>query len=74
MRAGRVAELVGQGEHERDVRRLVVRIDLKDVEADALGLVGLVEEPVALRLRQRRFDRLIRESFQLAHARPPELV
>src|SRR5207247_1282310 len=51
---------------------LVSRIDLQHVEADALGLRGLLEEPVPLRLLERLGDRLLGERLELEdHARTP---
>ena len=52
-----MAELVGQREQQQRQRLLVVRLDRQHVEADALGLDRLVEQPVALGLLQRRGDR-----------------
>ncbi len=43
-------ELIGQRQHQPRQRLLVVRVDLEDVEVDALGLPRLIEQPVALRL------------------------
>src|SRR5882762_4391648 len=46
---GVLAELVGDGEEQHHQHLLVVGVDLEDVEADALRLLRLVEQPVALR-------------------------
>jgi hypothetical protein len=59
-----LGELVGQREHERDERVLFVGLDLQHVETDALGLAGLVQQPVALGLRQRRRDRILRDRLR----------
>ena len=48
-----LAALVGQRQQQHHGRGLVVRVDLEHVEADALGLVWLVQQAVAFRLRER---------------------
>ena len=50
------------------------RVHAEHVEADALRLDGLVEQPIALRLRQRRRNRVRREPLQLEHQCPPNIL
>ncbi len=64
---GRPFELVGQGEQQRDEGLLVVRLDLQDVQTDALGLPRLVQEPVALRLLERPRNGFPRQRLELGH-------
>ncbi len=45
-----LAELVGDGQEQHGEHLLVVGVDPEDVEADALRLLRLVEQPVSLRL------------------------
>ncbi len=49
---GIVADLVRQRQDETDYRLLIGRSHGKNVAADALGFLRLVEQPVAFRLRE----------------------
>ncbi len=44
-----------------------VRIDLQDIETDALRFAGLVEEAIALGFRQRAVDAVATEGFEGKH-------
>src|SRR6185503_19055957 len=59
-----VAELVGEREEQTGERLLVVGLDGQNIEADALRLEGLVEQPVALRLFERSRDAVAVNGFQ----------
>ena len=48
-----LVELVGQRQQQHHQRLVVLRIDLQRVEADALGLDRLLEQPIPLGLRER---------------------
>jgi len=60
-----VGELVGECEEHRGERALMAGIDGQDVQTDALGLRGLVQEPVVPGLLVRVVDRLGRETPEL---------
>ncbi len=62
-------ELVRQGQDHRGERVLVIRFDLKNVEADAFRFCRLVQQTVPLGLRQRRRNGVLREGFELVHLR-----
>src|SRR5262249_18811573 len=58
---------IGQGQEQRGPRLLVVRIDREDVQADALRLLRLVEQAVALGFLERLRDRVRVERLQFQH-------
>src|SRR5205085_9233138 len=67
-------ELVGDGEDQHGEGVLVAGLGGEDVEADALGLLRLVEEPVLLRPLDGLGDGRRRDGLELkvvAHAPPP---
>src|SRR5262249_1033262 len=55
-------------------RFLVVRIDREHVEADALGLRRVVEQPIALGLLHRVRDAVGRDLLERERAHEPELT
>src|SRR2546426_2061874 len=61
------AELVGSREKQHGQRLLVVGLRGKDVEADALRLLRLVEQPVSLCLGERAWNRLAGDRLELLH-------
>jgi hypothetical protein len=46
---------------------LVLGIDVKDVETNALCFTGLIQQTIALSFLERRRDRIFVELFQFAH-------
>src|SRR5262249_27718625 len=65
-------ELVGQRQEERDDRLLILVIDAQHVEADTLGLGGLVQDAVAFGSLERSRDGISRERLELEHGTPPQ--
>src|SRR3989440_12143972 len=61
------AELVGGREKQHDQRLLVIGLRGKDVEADALRLLRLVEQPVSLCLGERAWNGLAGDRLELPH-------
>ena len=62
-----VLDLVGQGQQQRDQGLLVVRLHAQHVQADALGLPRLVQEPVALGPLEGLGHRHLGQELQLEH-------
>ena len=73
-RGPRPGELVGDGQDAGDERVLVPRVEPQHVLADALGLLGLVEQPVAVGLLQGGRDALAGEVFEVEHDTPSPVV
>ena len=67
-----MGKLIGQREDERDDGVLISGIDLEDIEADAFCFTRLVQEPVPLRLRQRRRYRIGRQWLEREHGSPQD--
>ena len=58
-------ELIRECEQQHHQRVLVVGIDVQSVQADALGLAGLVQQAIPLRFRHRSGHGFRRESLEL---------
>ena len=65
-----LAELVREGQHQQHQSLLVLAVHPQDVAADALGVLGVVEQPVALGLLERGGDRLFVDGLELDHGKP----
>jgi len=63
--------MIGHGEDQDDERGLMVGLDIEHIPADALRLLGLVEQPVALRLFERQGDRRRGDGLQLEGVAQP---
>ena len=63
-----VVELVGDREDQVVQRFLILRVDLKDIEVNALGGNGVVEQPVALRFLESSRDAFMGDGLQGSHA------
>src|SRR5439155_17845203 len=57
-------ELVRDRQQQRDEGMLVLRIDLEDIETDALCSGGIVEQAVALRFLERGGHASLRDGLQ----------
>src|SRR4051812_37621944 len=64
-------ELVGDGQHKADDGLLVAQVYVKHVTVDTLGFPGLIQQPIALRLRERTWNATHRQEFDLEHGRLP---
>ena len=62
---------VRQGEDQRRERLLIGGFDAQDVLTNALGLLRLIQEPIANGFPQGRRNRLGREGFQFPHRITP---
>ena len=62
---GRLPELIGDGQQQGDQGLLVFGTYRQHVEADALGGGGIIDDPVSLRLLQRRGDAVFGDRFGL---------
>src|SRR4030095_8753562 len=77
----RVSELIGERQQKQDEGRLVLRMDLEMVEADAFGLCWLVQEPVPFGAFKRRRNRQSAKTLEFklgferfGHLNPPFLM
>src|SRR5262249_11957485 len=74
----RISELIGQRQQKQYEGRLVLRIDLENVEADAFGLCWLIQEPVPFGAFERRRNRQSAKTLEFklsferfGHLNPP---
>src|SRR2546426_7005504 len=66
-------ELVGQRQNQKDNRVTVVRLERKNILANALRLRGLVQQTIPFRALQRGWNRSLRKLLELEFHRTPEI-
>src|SRR3954451_1567526 len=62
-----LSQLVRQGKNEEAEGLLVVGLDLEDVEADAFGLSGFIQQSITLGLGQSSGDAVVGNRLGLKH-------